>query len=196
MKTTNFGNVAEAAAQLAEDQSMAAKVQSAIACNSVVSTLLRLRVEKGLTQEQIAETMKCDPSKVSRIESGSDRQLKLMDIVGYALALQVELSLTFDDSGLPAAQRIKQCVFRIDDDLKKLAALAQKVGAEDEITREIDRFYKEVLFNFLVRFKQNSERLSDVVRISAQPQQACLPEQSGPDRPALAEYGQAEPAKC
>jgi transcriptional regulator with XRE-family HTH domain len=195
MKTTNFGSVAEAAAQLAEDQSMAAKVQQEIAHNALVTALLTMRIGKGLTQEQVAQSMGCDPSKVSRLESGNDRQLKWLDIIAYARALRVDMSVIFDDSGLPAAERIKQCVFRIDDDLKKLAALAQKIGGEDEITREIDRFYKQVLFNFLVRFKQNSEKLSDVIRISGQPQQARLPEQSGPDRSAPPECAPAEPAR-
>jgi len=196
MKTTNFGSAAEAAALLADDPSMAAKVQQQIAHNALVTALLTMRIGKGLTQEMVAQSMGCDPSKVSRLESGNDRQLKWLDILAYAKALRVDMSVTFDDSGLPAAERIKQCVFRIDDDLKKLAALAQKVGGDDQITREIDRFYKQVLFNFLVRFKQNSEKLSDVIRISAQPPQACLPEPSGPHHPTLAESAPTETTRC
>jgi hypothetical protein len=45
---------------------------------------------------------------------------------------------------------------------------------------------KQGLFNFLVRFKKNSERLSDVIRISGEPQRACLPETAAPERPAEA----------
>ena len=193
MKTT-FDNVADAAAQLAGDPSVAAAVKTEIGYNTVVTALLTMRVAKGLTQEQIAESMGCDASKVSRLESGSDRQLKWTDIVAYAKALRVDISVMFDDSGLPAGQRIKHCVFRIDEDLKKLACLAEKVGGGDEISREIDRFYKQVLFNFLVRFKENSEKLSDVIRISAQPERACLPEASG-RHPEHLECCQAEPAK-
>ncbi len=173
---TKFNNVADAAAQLAADQGMVEEVGRAIADNSLVSVLLTMRVKKGLTQDQIAEAMGCDPSKVSRLESGSDCQLRWMDIIGYARALKLDMSVIFDDSGLPAAERIKHCVFRIDEDLEKLGTLAKELGAEDEITKEIDRFYRQVLFNFLTRFKKNSERLSDVIRISSpaeQPVQAA-----------------------
>ncbi len=180
---TRFDNVADAAAQLAGDPKVAAEVQTEIKYNTVVGVLLGMRVAKGLTQEQVAKSMGCDPSKVSRLESGNDRQLKWMDIVEYAMALKVGMSITFEDSGLPAAERIKHCVFRIDEDLEKLASLAKELGREDHITKEINRFYKQVLFNFLLRFQKNSEKLRDVIRIPAQPQRACLPETTTPGQP-------------
>lgn len=165
MNTTRFRDVAEAAADLAADQAVAARVNKEIQRNSIVSLLLELRVRKGLTQEQIAEAMGCDPSTVSRIESDSDRDLKWSHICGYVNALRVQMNVLIDDGSLPAADRIKQCVFKIDDDLKRLADLAREVGGEDEIAREIDRFYRQVLFNFFTRFSENYSAVRSVVRI-------------------------------
>jgi transcriptional regulator with XRE-family HTH domain len=174
MSTTKFRNVADAAADLAGDQAVVSRVNKEIQRNAVVSLLLELRVRKGLTQEQIAEAMSCDPSTVSRIESDSDKDLKWSHICGYINALGVQMNVLIDDGSLPAADRIKQCVFKIDDDLKKLADLAKEVGGEDEIAHEIDRFYRQVLFNFVTRFSENYSAVRSVVRIPSCPKPLAL----------------------
>jgi len=73
----------------------------------------------------------------------------------------------FVDSSLPAAARIQQCVEKIHQDLKSLAKLATEVGAEDSIAQEINRFYREVLFSFLIKYKKNHDQLPTIVRIPA-----------------------------
>jgi len=172
---TKVNSVASAAAQLAEDPSVEARVKKEIQANSFVSALLDMRIAKGMTQEQIAESMGCDPSTISRIESGNDRQLKVNDLVGYTSALKVQMCIMFDDETWPAATRIKQCVYKIDEDLKKLADLAHQAGGDDKIAQGIDRFYRQVLFNFLIRFGENSDRLSKVIKISPKQRSVAWP---------------------
>jgi transcriptional regulator with XRE-family HTH domain len=162
---TRFKNTADAAAHLAENPDVAPAVQQEIQRNTLVSTLLAMRIGKGLTQETIAQRMGCDPSKISRIESGNDEQLKWLDIIGYTIALQVQMSVLFDDESLPPAVRIKQCVFKIDDDLRKLALMAQEFDGDNRTAEKINEFYKEVLFNFLKRFTANQERLTNFISI-------------------------------
>ena len=164
-----FKSVAEAAAALAENPKVKQSVEHEINCAGLIATLLELRVSKGLTQQQMAEAMGCDASKVSRMEAGHDFALKWADIVGYLGALNVGLHMVFEDPSLPAADRIKQHVFRIHDDLEKLAALAKQVGGEDEIAKKIHQFYGEVLINFLVRYKQNFNKLCAVVKVDPKP---------------------------
>jgi transcriptional regulator with XRE-family HTH domain len=183
---TKFQTVAEAAAHLAEDPAVEKRVAKEIGRNAVVSALLEVRITKGVSQEEVAKAMGRDASTVSRIESGNDRQLKLSDIIGYANALNLQVGIRLDDESLPAAVRIKQCVFKIDDDLKKLAKLAEQIGGDDRITQEIGRFYKEVLFNFLVRFSDSHDRLRSVIKLTGKPQAACLSEQTQPARPPSA----------
>ncbi len=166
MKKTKFKTVAEAAAHLAEDPAVENRVTDEITRNEVVSALLEMRVAKGLTQEQIAKSMECDPSTISRIESGNDRQLKWEDIVGYVNALGVNMCFFFEDPSLPAAGRIKHLVFRIHEDLESLAELAKQVGGEDQIAKKIHQFYGEVLMNFLVKFKASHDKLSSIVKVN------------------------------
>jgi hypothetical protein len=131
--------------------------------------------------------MGCHPSKISRIESGNDSQLNWLDIVGYVKALQLKMSILFDDESLPAAARIKQCVFKIDDDLNKLVRLAQQCDGDDKIVEKINEFYKEVLFNFLKRFTDNQERLTNFISIPPRreisPPQECEAPKSAESRP-------------
>jgi len=162
-----FKSAAAAAAFLAEDPKVEDRVNDEIKHSKVVSSLLQMRVDKGLTQEQIAKAMGCDDSVISRIESGNDRQLKWADIAGYCHALKIGMTVVFSDHSLPAAERIRQCVFKIHQDLEHLARLAKEAGAEDKIAIEINRFYREVLFNFLVGFQKNHGMLP-VVKLPAQ----------------------------
>jgi transcriptional regulator with XRE-family HTH domain len=182
---TTFKSTAEAAAHLADNPQTAQAVKEEVFWNEMVSALLSMRISKEMTQEQIAESMKCDASKISRLESGNDRQLKWSDIVGYANALNVQMSIFFDDETLPAAARIKQCVFRIDDDLKKLAHMAQQFDGDAKIAERIASFYQEVLFNFLKRFSENRERLSNFIRIQPKERAAVREESAFADNSEL-----------
>src|SRR5689334_20471202 len=120
-KITRFQDAAEAAAQLAGDPKVAEQVRDEMGQSELVAQLVELRLSKEITQQQVAKAMGRDASTVSRIESDSDRQLQWNDIVGYANALGLQVNLLFDDCSLPVAGRIKQCVLKIDDHLKKLA---------------------------------------------------------------------------
>src|SRR5690606_6386017 len=136
-KKSKSNEAASLAALLAGDSAVEAKVEREIQFSTVVSHLLSLRVGKGLTQERVAQAMDCDASKISRLEAGTDEGLKWMDIVRYADAVGVDMRLSFEDRDLPAADRIKHCVFEIDRGLKQLGELAKTLGANDGITQKI-----------------------------------------------------------
>ena len=148
-------DIAKMAALLAEDQSVENEIIDEINDSQLVSTLISLRVGKGVSQETIADRMSCSPSKISRMESGTDRTLKWSDMTGYVNALGINTTLAFHDSELPAAERIKHSVFQIAEDLESLAKLAKDAGGQDEIAQKIQQFYGEVLFNFLRKYQDN-----------------------------------------
>lgn len=166
--STKSKAIAQMAAALAGDPKVEQEVQHEIITSSFVSHLLSLRVSKGLTQEQIAESMGCDPSKISRIESGNDINLKWPDVVGYVTALGFNMSVLFEDPSIPAAERIKECVWRIHRDLEALTALAEQVGGNDKIAQKIHQFSGEVLLNFLMNHKGHSDKLRSIVRVPTQ----------------------------
>jgi transcriptional regulator with XRE-family HTH domain len=176
MNTTKFKSTAEAAAHLAGNPEAARAVQEEICRGSLVSALISMRLAKKMTQEDVAESMGCDPSKISRLEAGNDIHLKWSDIVGYVSAVNVQMSVIFDDDSLPPAVRIKQCVYQIDDDLKRLREMVQKLDGDEKTAAKIAHFYQEVLFNFLKRFSDNHQILKNYVQIPPRTKTAELVE--------------------
>ncbi len=159
MENLRFNSVGDAAAFLAGDEKVKQRVENEISYSKVVNNLLLLRIKKGVSQKELAQSMSCDPSKISRMEAGNDLQLKLGDVTQYASALDVKITMLFEDTSLPAAEQIKRHVFAIHDQLECLVQLAKRVDGDDEIISKIHVFCGEVLFNFLTRFEDSYKNL-------------------------------------
>ncbi len=154
-----FTSVAEAAAFFAVDDTVKNLVQDEIDNSQIVNNLLRLRLRKGVSQKELSKSMGCDSSKISRMEAGNDLQLKIGDISQYASALGIQMNVVFEDTTLPVAEQITCNVFSIHEKLEQLVGLAKQVDGDETIIIAINSFYKEVLFNFLVRFADSHGRL-------------------------------------
>ncbi len=165
MDKNNFKKASDAAAFLAEDESVRESVERESKTSILITALINMRIQKGYTQQNIADAMECTPSKISKMESGNDLNLKWSDVLAYLNAMCMRVSLMFDDESMPASSKIKQCVFTIHDQLGRLAILAEEVDGDTEITDKIYKFYGEVLFNFIARFEESYQRLHSVLRI-------------------------------
>ena len=159
----NLTSTAELAAQLAGNPKVQKQVEQEIRNSKLVSTLIIFRTQKNLSQKEIADAMGCTASKISKLESGNDQNLKWGDIVSYLAALEIKTSILFDDETLPAAYRIKHRVLEIHRLLEGLADLAQSVNDDKSIVDKIHQFYGEVLFNFLVHFEANHDLLKNAI---------------------------------
>src|SRR5688572_21533870 len=168
--------VAQVAASLAGNPTMEDVVKQEIRYNTVVSRLIAMRIQKNLTQEEIAAHMGCDASKISRIESGNDLGLKWVDLTRYLNALNVKMSFTFEDPELPASEKIKQSVFRIHEGLEKLVSLARQTDGDEGMAKKIHQFYGEVLFNFLARYQESYGKLQAITGTNSVPQDVVVPE--------------------
>jgi len=143
--TRRSHSVAEMAADILGDPSAKERVEKLIANRRLIKQLILQRILRKKTQTEVARHMGCTSSKISRMEAGSDQDLKLGDILGYLSALDMGFSITLTDPASPISDRIRQVVFRIDELLQELRDLAAPY--DDEINNGIDRFYHEVLFN-------------------------------------------------
>ena len=154
------------AAELADDPTIAPEVESLIRRSQLVRTLTGLRLSKKLTQKQIADSMKCDQSRVSRIENGYDEDITFGEIVAYAQATGCTTNLLFDNATAPAATRIKQHVLAIHSQLESLAKLAEKEGSEEVFIKKINEFMGEVLLNFMIRFDSSYKRVNALMQVT------------------------------
>ncbi len=159
MEDLRYTSVGDAAAYLAGDEKVKQQVDEEICCSQLVNTLLQLRIEKGISQKELAKRIGCDPSKISRLEAGNDLQLKMGDVRQYLSALDVTMNMVFEDTSLPVAEQIKQHVFLIHEKLDQLVKLAKQVDGDEVIINKIHVFCSEVLLNFLSRFGDSYKKL-------------------------------------
>jgi DNA-binding XRE family transcriptional regulator len=73
--------------QLDQDSSLRQQVEELLNQMRVEQDLLALRLEKGLSQRQLARTLGVSQPAIAKIESGKVRNLELRTLVRYATAL-------------------------------------------------------------------------------------------------------------
>jgi transcriptional regulator with XRE-family HTH domain len=155
-------SVADMAAELTGSKDIAQQVEAGIKDKRLITTLIRARMQRGLSQTDVAKQMGCTSSKISKLESSNDSSLKWDDLVKYSNAIGYRVGLQFEDKKeQPAAEQIKHHVLAIHDKLESLTQLANEIGAEDEITDKIHSFYGEVLVNFMVRLLLSYEKMNE-----------------------------------
>jgi len=163
---THMKTAADIAADLAGDKHIKDLVEKEVNQSKLVMTISRIRIEKGVSQKELAQKMGCTQSKISKIESGPDERINWGDLVEYLDALGVEMSILLDEPSLPAALRIKQHVLATKHLLDELAEIAKDVDDDNDIVSKIHEFYGEVLFNFLVKYGESVQKLNKGVEIS------------------------------
>lgn len=140
-----------------------------IKARQLVKLLTAARVKHDLTQKEIAARMGCSESKVCRMEGATDADLNFGDVVSYACAAGLSMSVLFDDSTLPNATRIKHCVYKIASMLKHLTELAKEEDEDDTIKNAINRFQVEVLMNFLIKYHESGAAIPPFATMAASP---------------------------
>lgn len=160
---TKIKSIAEVATVLAGDSKIQKGVENEMKKSKVTKALLLMRIEKGITQKQIAQHMKCSQSKISKIEAGNDMSLEFKDILDYATSLGIEVAISFEDKSLPVSKRIKQHIFALHGHLETLANIAKEVEDDSDIVDKIHQFYGEVLLNFLIKFGDSYSKVNSIV---------------------------------
>lgn len=153
--SNKLNDVMAFACKIAGDSEVLSGIQEHQHSTSITWALVCMRNEQKLSQRELAKKMGVSASKVCRMEASADADLNLGDIILYTKALNINVSMLFDNPMLPAADRIKHHVFAVHDLLEKLRAIAKDCDVGDEIPVKIKQFYGEVLFNFLRGFHNN-----------------------------------------
>jgi len=117
----------------------------------VTNALAKMRVTKGLTQKQLADSIGCTQGRISKLETGRDEDLTLKDVLDYARATETGLQIGIG-SQPTLVKAIKYHVFALKRHLDELIELAN--GDDDGITKGIEDFLDEVVFNVALRLGQ------------------------------------------
>ncbi|MFZ1730279.1 MAG: hypothetical protein WBQ23_07760, partial [Bacteroidota bacterium] len=104
----------------------------------------------------------CSASAISKLESGTDAELRWSEIGNYSKAIGIQSALVLDDPSLPAASRIKNRVIEIGELLDEIVEIAHIMDDDPEIIESIHDFYKELSYNFYLRYERTKGRLPKI----------------------------------
>ena len=123
-----YSSVAEMARNLSEDKALGERLSKNIRDRVLVDVLMGLRTRRGMSQSDIAAKMDCTQSKISKLESDKDDDLRLGDLRAYteALGFQMTIRLTTGKQSLVDQLRGYTVAIR-----KLLGRLTKYVAHED-----------------------------------------------------------------
>jgi transcriptional regulator with XRE-family HTH domain len=121
----------------------------------ITRRLAEMRLLAGLSQEQMAEQLRCTQSAISKLESGRDEDLTIAILRDYSKATGERIGLMFGKP-LNHVEAIKAHAFRIRERLTKLASLAHE---DEDLEKEIQAFFGEAFFNILSILAKCQERM-------------------------------------
>jgi transcriptional regulator with XRE-family HTH domain len=126
---------------LSKDNALAESIARKIDERNIINHLMATRALKGLSQKDIAEKMDCTQSRISKLESGKDDDLRIGDFHGYAEALGFQLAVLITNKGKPSiTQRIKHHTSA----LKNIyAELSELVAGDDAMSKGAKKFVIE-----------------------------------------------------
>jgi transcriptional regulator with XRE-family HTH domain len=144
---------------LPDDPEFAKQLAEKVKARCVTDFLIAHRTARGMSQNEIATKMRCTQSRISKLENGTDADLRLGDLQAYASALGLKTStvlmkeMSLVDSVKLHAWAIHRLLLRIAELSKDDRVMAN--GARD--------FFGEAYFNLVDSVLTANEKLTDTL---------------------------------
>lgn len=90
-----YQSVSDVVRELTNDKDFQEEFDHQIASKALSKMLFALRCNKGISQAEIAEKINCNQSRISKIENSELDEIKVSDLVEYAKALDLKMSMRF-----------------------------------------------------------------------------------------------------
>jgi predicted XRE-type DNA-binding protein len=104
-KNKAYRSIPELVRDIADSSSFADGFESRLANRKIVKDLMVLRATQGLSQKDVALRLGCTQSRISKLESMTDADLRIGDLSKYAEALGLQLRIILEPTNqLPAAR--------------------------------------------------------------------------------------------
>ncbi len=130
-----YASVQELVRDLSEDNKFADDVNRGIDERNIINHLMAMRSSLDLSQQDIAQKMKCSQSRISKLETGKDDDLRIGDFQRYADALGLQMLIVLAKAEKPPiAKRIKYHTRTLERLFKELAIL---VADDDSAKKEM-----------------------------------------------------------
>jgi transcriptional regulator with XRE-family HTH domain len=141
---------------LSEEPGFAEAFEKRLSERKLVRTLFALRNAKGFSQKDVADKLRCTQSRISKLEQGTDNDLRLGDLVAYADAIGLDVRIGLAKKGRTAVEQVKDHAFAIRRLLDHLAGLA---ATDHLIARGVSNFFGEAAFNLIGMLQDCANKL-------------------------------------
>lgn len=155
-KNKRYSSVAEMVRDTAEDRAFADEVERFVSDREVVKNLMLLRTLSNYSQQEIAEAMNCSQSRISKLENGTDDDLRLGELNEYLHALGFNATLRISNEDESIVDRVKYHACSIKRLMDQLAELAQ---VDDNIAKGVAGFFGEAFFNMVSMLAASAKKL-------------------------------------
>lgn len=189
-KQTQHNSVSDMVRNLSEDPTFANEFTKRLSDRQLVKVLTVLRTQAGLSQKELAEKLNCTQSKVSKLESGDDADIRFGDIIDFTKAVEHEMRIFLVPKGQKVADEVKMHAFVIKRLLDRMVQLTGKDGA---MARAVANFFGEAAFN-LTRFVRDAAAALPAPPEDPHPLQVEVPEVEQ-DEPSRNERGHRRAAE-
>jgi transcriptional regulator with XRE-family HTH domain len=179
-KQTQHRNVADMVRNLSEDQAFADDFSKRLSGRQFIKALTVLRTRAGLSQQELAEKLECTQSKVSKLESGADADIRFGDLLSYTGAVGHEMRILLVPKGLKLVDEVKIHALIIKRLLDKMVPLT---GTEGTMTDAVVAFLEEAALNLARIIKEAAATLPALPEEPALPLQVEAPEVEEEERP-------------
>ncbi|MHC4180613.1 MAG: helix-turn-helix domain-containing protein [Planctomycetota bacterium] len=141
-----YASVSELLQDIAPDGEFPAEFEEHVQRRGLIKHLLALRAAKGLAQRDLAEKLGCTQSRISKLENGTDDELRLGDLVKYVHALGLDFGIAMRPPSQTVFDEIKYHAFCIKDRLEHLVKLA---GEDQAMQQGVGEAHIETLLNLM-----------------------------------------------
>jgi len=169
--------------ETSEDPSFAESFEKRLQHRRITKDLMVQRAVHRLSQKEIAERIGCTQSRISKLETTTDAELRLGDLARYSDALGLRVKILLEPKESTPVARVKSLAFQIKHETDALAKLA----ANDHVIAEgVSAFFGEAVFNMVRMLQDSAQKLpprpedgSPYISFQICAEQSADPEENG-----------------
>src|SRR5437763_16820059 len=113
IEKTTYTSVPQMVHETSDDESFADAFEKRLHSRRILKELMIHRVSHGLSQTDIAARLGCTQSRISKLESTTDTDIRLGDLAKYADAVGLRVKIILESKESHAAARVKELGFRV-----------------------------------------------------------------------------------
>jgi len=156
MAKKRYSNVSKMLHDLSGDDQFNKEFDERVGQRQLVKFLIALRTVKNVSQADVANALGVTQSKISKIESGIDDDLRFGELKAYARALGMDIELFLANRERTIVDDVKFHAFRFKHFLDQLAKFAER---DEGIAHGVANFMGEAFFNVVKLIQDSASRL-------------------------------------